>query len=214
MFEITSVICSELAAALPAEVVSVDYSLSPEAIPGTALRECTEVFEALAPGRFTLLGGDSAGGNIAAAEVLKLSRDPEAIMPGGVFLFYPLLDILDHESPAYKRFCWGYGLDHSEILAYVKAYDPDTTHWPDPLCSPIYGDVGKYPPTLMITAQFDPLRDQGKGFAKKLEAAGRSVRYKCIRGTIHGCACREGFDKARAEIVNEVEKFYELIKGA
>jgi acetyl esterase len=202
-----------MAALLPAEVVSVDYSLSPEAPPGTALRECHEVFEAISPGRFVIVGGDSAGGNMVAALVFRiLGENPNATLPHAVFMFYPLVDFLDDQSFSYKRYARGYGLNDHETVAYNKAYNPDRSQWKQPVFSPIYGDMSRFPPALIVTAHFDALRDQGRALAKKIEAAGRPVRYRCVKGTIHGYACREGFNNARAEALKEVKQFFDLIK--
>jgi acetyl esterase len=212
IFEATSVICADLASALNAEAIATDYSLSPEAPPGTALRECQAVFEALSPGRFVIVGGSSAGANMAAALICRIrGESATARLPDGVFMLYPVVDFLDDASFSYRRYARGYGMNDHEMFAYKRAYCPDTAQWGLPLVSPIYGDMAAFPPALVVTTQFDGLRDQGRALAKKIEAAGRPVRYKCLRGTIHGCACREGFANARAEAVEAVRGFFELL---
>jgi acetyl esterase len=85
------------------------------------------------------------------------------------------VDFLDGTSFSYQRYARGYGLNDHETIAFVKGYCPNESKWGLLLFSPLHGEMEKFPPTLVMTAQFDALRDQGRALAKKIEAAGRPV---------------------------------------
>jgi acetyl esterase len=209
----TDELSSAIATVLTAEVISVDYTLSPEASPGTALSQCYNVWKVTAPGRIAFVSGDSAGGNMAASLVFKIiTEDPTAKLPDGVVLFYPVTDLTDTKSFSWERFARGYGLDADEMKAYIKAYTQDEEQRKLPVFSPVYGDFERFPPSLVITCQFDILRDQGRVLADKIRKAGQSVRYRCLQGTIHACLGRPGLDGARADVMGELKSFCDLVK--
>jgi acetyl esterase len=213
LVEPTSLFCTELAKALDLEVVSVDYSVSPEAPPETALRECQAVFRALSPGRFTILGGDSAGANMVAGMLYRILEDePGTPLPDAIFMFYPVLDFTDYDTPSFHRFSKGFGLAEDETRAYIKGYQPDQSQWERPRFSPLFGNPKGFPPTLLLSSQFDVLRDHDLALARKIEAAGTPIRFKCMKGVIHGVSAREGFNQARANIIEEVRQFVDLVK--
>jgi acetyl esterase len=202
---------NELANAIPAEVIAIDYTVSPEAPPGLSIQECQTVWNAISPGRIAFIGGDSAGGNISSGLMFKLIENGN--LPVGLFLIYPASELHDL-TPAFsmKRFRRGYGMDDDEKAAYVSLYVPDKEMQTWPLYSAVEGDVSGWPLTLVITAQFDVLRDMGRKLAKKLQEVGKLVRYKCLQGAIHACVSRPGLDESRKEVVDEVKRFVDLLK--
>jgi acetyl esterase len=209
----TDALCADLALQLACEVVSVDYALSPEAGAGVALGQCLAVWRAVAPGRLALAAGDSAGGNLAACLVFAiLAADGRARLPDGLALLYPAADLTDTASFSYRRFGSGYGLDADEMAAYARLY-ADPARQRLPTVSPIFGDFARWPPSLVVTCQFDLLRDQGRALAAKIADAGHAVRYRCIEGTVHGCLTRPGMDAARSEILAEVKAFVDRLKA-
>jgi acetyl esterase len=136
-----------------------------------------------------------------------------SVLPAGVFLIYQAVE-LDHILSSFpmKRFRRGYGMDDDEKSAYVNLYVPDEELQKHPLYSVIDGDVSGWPPTLVVTAQFDDLRDQGRKLTKKLEEVGKFVRYKCLKGALHACASLAGLEESMAETFGEIKRFVELLK--
>jgi acetyl esterase len=201
---------TELARAVPAEVLALDYSLSPEAPPGAAIAEALAVWSALPRGRAVFVGGDSAGGSISAGLIFTLlARGMRA--PDGAFMIYPAAELRDMYAFSVRRYARRYGMDDDEKMAYVYLYTADERQQMSPEFSAVNGDVSEWPPTLVVTAQFDTLRDEGRKLAVKLLDAGKLVRYKCVEGTMHACVTRDGLDGARAEVVDEVRRFVEAV---
>jgi acetyl esterase len=196
-------LASRLAKEYNAEVISVNYSLSPEAAPRVALNEGYEVWKTASPGRKVLLLGDSAGGNLAAGLTLMImEKHSKEEWPIGTILFYPVLDLTRN----YRRFRCGYGLDSELMSAFIKAYVQDETLRNFPLFSPIYGDLKGFPPTLVIASQFDMLRDEAREFSDKLCQNGVSVIYHVMEGVLHGFITKEqGWEDAQ-------DRAYELVK--
>jgi acetyl esterase/lipase len=180
---------------------------------GGALSQCYTVWKAVSKDRFVLAAGDSAGGNMAAGLAFRiLEDDPNAKLPDAMLLLYPVTDLTDTDSFSCRRFASGYGLMAEGMKAYTRLY-ADEEQRKIPLFSPVFGDFSRFPPSLVITCQFDVLRDQGRALAVKIKEAGRPIRYRCLKGTIHGCANRRGLDNAREDLLNEVKAFVELLRS-
>jgi acetyl esterase len=206
-------VCGELVDWLSAEVLAVDYSRSPEAAPGVALDDCQIVWNSIPASRVVFFLGDSAGGNLAAGLIFKvLQEDPGARLPDGVILFYPVTDLVNLSYASYKRFERGYGLEFAIMRELIRAYVPDEGNRSQPVYSPINGNVSLFPPALVVTAQFDLLRDEGTAFAEKLRRAGRSVRYRCIEGTTHGFISKPDLKKIANQTKPEVQNFVNLLR--
>ena len=172
-------------------VVSVDYRLAPEHRFPAALDDAWAVTAWLAEhadevgGRPDALavGGDSAGGNLAAVCALR-ARDagiPVALQ----LLVYPVCDA-DLETQSYVELAEGYGLTAKAMAWFWDQYLPDGDRF-DPDASPLRAvDLGRVAPALVITADYDVLRDEGEAYAARLREAGVPVTLSRYEGLIHG----------------------------
>ena len=174
-------------------VVSVDYRLAPEhrfpaAVEDAYAATCwvAENAGSIAGDRNRIaVGGDSAGGNLAAVVALA-ARDRGA--PGLVYqyLVYPVAD-WPLETSSYRENAEGYLLSREMMAWFWDQYVPDETSRQDPLASPLRAaDLSRLPPAMVITAEYDPLRDEGEAYAVRLQAAGVPVEAKRYHGMIHG----------------------------
>jgi acetyl esterase len=183
----------EYAAAGPVAVVSVDYALSPEAKFPQALLECAAVVRFVAergaewgldPARI-LLGGDSAGGNLALATALLL-RDTGGPALKGVLANYPVSDSR-FDTPSYREFGGGgYGLNIERMAFYWNVYVPHEIDRLHPLAAPLRADLAALPPVMVLLAELDVLRSEGEALVAKLRAAGVPVETEIFAGTVHG----------------------------
>jgi acetyl esterase len=184
--------CRALASQSGAVIVSVDYRLAPEH------RFPAGVDDAIAATRWVLengasmgvdpenvaVGGDSAGGNLSALVSLALRGAPRA--PVFQLLIYPATD-LTRSMPSHRLFREGVFLPEKTILWFMERYLPDPSFETDPRASPFFApDLSGLPPALVLTAGFDPLRDEGRAYADRLRAAGVDVEYVCSEGSMHG----------------------------
>ena len=174
-------------------VVSVDYRLAPETkFPGPA-EDCYAATKWVAqnaasinvdPGRIAV-GGDSAGGNLAAA-ISLMARDRGGPPLALQLLVYPVTD-RDFSTESYIQNAEGYQLTRDSMVWYWEHYLKDDADAVNPYAAPLQAqDLRNLPPALVITAEYDPLRDEGEAYAHRLEAAG--VNTTCTRydGMIHG----------------------------
>ena len=174
-------------------VVSVDYRLAPDTkFPGpaedcfAATRWCSDHAAGLNadPSRLAV-GGDSAGGNLAAA-VSLMARDRGGPAIGFQLLVYPVTD-RNFDTVSYTDNADGYQLSRDGMIWYWDHYLASDADASNPYAAPQQaGDLSNLPPALVITAEYDPLRDEGEAYGKALEAAG--VPTTCTRydGMIHG----------------------------
>jgi acetyl esterase len=182
----------ELAVTGEVAVINVDYALSPEARFPQAVHECAAVVRHVAahaaawgidPARI-MLGGDSAGGNLALATALAL-RDGADPTLAGLLCAYPVTDA-DFDTPSYHEFAEGYGLTRAAMQAYWTLYLRDPADRLNPLAAPLRGDLRGLPPTLLQLAELDVLRSDGERMAAALEQAGVAVTLETYAGMLHG----------------------------
>jgi acetyl esterase len=185
-------VCRALASRAGAVVVSVDYRLAPEhrfpAGPEDAIAATRWVLENAASlgidPSAVAVGGDSAGGNLAAVVALALRGAPLA--PAFQMLIYPVTD-MTRSLPSHRLFRAGFTLPEPTILWFRERYLPDVSFETDPQASPLFAkDLSGLPPALVVTAGFDPLRDEGRAYADRLREAGVEVEYVCSQGSMHG----------------------------
>jgi acetyl esterase len=188
-------ICRNLAAGAGCVVASVDYRLAPEHPYPAAPEDCllatrwcvAHAAELGADPARVILGGDSAGGNLAAVTALRL-RDAGGPKLLGQLLLYPVTDWHQPGWPSYAENAEGYGLTRATMEWFWGHYVPRpeglTRH---PHVAPIHApDLAGLPPALVTTAEYDPLRDEAEAFAAKLAAAGVPVACSRWLGLNHG----------------------------
>lgn len=185
--------CRQLANAARIAVVAVEYRKAPECKAPIAVEDCYAALRwvlarseelGVDPARIGVVG-DSAGGNLAAV-VAQLARDAGIDLKCQV-LTYPAVDAT-LSSPSIKENATAPILGEKEMRwfygHYLDGADVDAT---DPRISPIYArSFAGLAPAFVATAEFDPLRDEGEAYAKKLEAAGVPVQCKRYAGVFHG----------------------------
>lgn len=200
--------CRRLAVAGECAVLSVDYRLAPETIfPGAVLdayaatRWAFEHAELLNidPAKIAV-GGDSAGGNLAAV-VAQMAQDSGEFSVALQVLIYPMTD-QSREYPSYERNESGYMLTRKALHWFMDNYIPDPRDRTDPRASPMLREsLEGLPPALVISAEFDPLVDENEAYAHRLKQAGVPTDYVCFAGMIHPFFTLGGVveDAAKAE---------------
>ena len=187
--------CRYLCETVGCVVASVGYRLAPEHKYPLPLTDCVTalqwaVDQAAIVGidpQIITIGGVSAGANLAAA-VAFIARSEGGPAIGFQVLEIPLLD-LTLSQPSVVEFAEGYGLTRAALEQTVVDYLDDPTDALDALASPLLArDFSGLPPALIMTAEFDPLRDQGAQFATRLRAAGIEVELCQWDGHVHGAA--------------------------
>lgn len=174
-------------------VVSVDYRLAPEAPWPAAVEDCVaatrwaaeHVAELGGDPQRLAVAGDSAGGNLAAV-VAQLCRDEGGPTLVAQLLIYPATDMTDGDYPSREQNAEGYFLTAEDVHWFGDQYagaDGDRTH---PRLSPLHGALAGLPPAVVVTAEFDPLRDEGEAYATALADAGVSVLHHRFDGMVHG----------------------------
>jgi acetyl esterase len=184
----------ELASAIPATVVFVDYAPSPEQAFPVAIEQAYEALRWMAANAEELsidpmrlaIAGDSAGGAVAAAVTLMAKERGGPAIRAQV-LFYPVTDA-DFETPSYRAFAEVKALTRDAMRWFWDAYVPDPAARRNPLAAPLQASLEQLsglPPALVITGENDVLRDEGEAYAHKLMDAG--VRVTAVRylGTVH-----------------------------
>jgi acetyl esterase/lipase len=190
-------VCATLAEATGHTIVSVDYALAPENPYPIGLQDCytaaKEIFQNIgllgaAPEDITLIG-DSAGGNLAAV-VSLMARDKGEFKPKRQILIYPAT-YHDHSIHSPFRSVQENGEDFiltaERIEDYMDLYVPDKAARKTPYVAPLIADdLSAQPKTLIITSEYDPLRDEGEAYGKRLRSFGNEVRIFQMKEALHG----------------------------
>jgi acetyl esterase len=129
------------------------------------------------------VGGDSAGGNLAAV-VCQLARGQGLALPACQVLIYPATDFT-LDTPSHRELEHGHIIPRDRIVWYAQQYLRSEADKLDERASPIRGEMRGLPPALIITAGFDPLRDEGHRYAEALRKSGTDVQYQEYEGQIH-----------------------------
>ena len=185
--------CRLLADVTGCVVVAVDYRLAPEHPFPAAVEDSLAAYRwvqehhaelGTEAGRVGVMG-DSAGGNLAAV-VAQVTRTGEVPAPVAQCLVYPGTDA-HLDAPSHKLFGEGFFLTREGMEWFRAHYLPDPDDWDSPLASPLLEpDLSGVAPAVVVTAGFDPLRDEGRAYADRLAEAGVSVRYRCYDDMVHG----------------------------
>jgi acetyl esterase len=186
-------VCRSLAKRTPCVVVSVDYRRSPEAKFPVPLDDCEAALRWLVeharelqvePSRIAI-GGDSAGGNLAAGLAIRL-RDKGGPPVAFQLLIYPVTD-RSVGTESYREFATGYGLTRANMQWFWDCYLTATAERDHPEVSPLRAKSLKgLPPAFVLTAHSDVLRDEGEEYAKRLHEAGVPVECVRFRAVNHG----------------------------
>ncbi len=187
-------VCRELCGAVGMVVVSVDYRLSPEHKYPDAADDCVAVTQWLAANARAIngdasrlaVGGDSAGGNLAAVVAQRL-RDEKGPTLAAQLLIYPVARVDGEMTKSMVENAEGYFLETASMKYFINHYLKSPADAKQPGASPLLAkDLSGLPPALVITCEFDPLRDEGEDYGNKLKAAGVPTTISRYDGTIHG----------------------------
>jgi acetyl esterase len=185
--------CEKVAHDTKCTVVSIEYRLAPEHKFPTAIEECYVatkwIYEqakelGLDDTRFAIMG-DSAGGNIAAV-VTHLTREKKEIPISLQVLIFPMTSFAI-QSVSKQKFANGYFLTKESLDLFEKHYLRSKSDVTNPLASPLLkDDLHDLPPAFVLTAEYDPLRDEAEAYVQKLVESGVEVWSKRYSGMIHG----------------------------
>ncbi|MFC7234717.1 alpha/beta hydrolase [Halosegnis marinus] len=185
-------ICRELADRVPAVVLAADYRLAPEHPFPAGLDDCVAAYE-WAREHADAFGGDtdrvsvagtSAGGNLAAG-VARRCRDGGLPAPERQALLYPMVDD-DFDRPSYRENADGPLLTRDAVEHFWGEYVRSPVDRANPYVAPLRGDASGLAPATVVTAGFDPLRDEGTAYAEALAGAGVAVDHRHYPSMCHG----------------------------
>ncbi len=211
--------CRMLARGSGCVVISVDYRLAPEAVYPAAAEDAFAAFQWVVENAASLgvdagriaLGGDSAGGNLSAVASI-MARDAGGPTPALQVLIYPGVD-MTRSMPSQVLYNEGFYLTGDMIDWFLGNYlsKPEQAHqWQ---ASPLFlPDCAGLPPAHVITAGFDPLRDEGDAYAKRLADAGVPVDHRCEQSLVHGFmnmgGASNGCRRAVARIASDLRRAF------
>jgi acetyl esterase len=187
-------LCRALARGSGAVVVSVDYRLAPEHPFPAAVEDAHLALEWVVRNaddlggdvRRLAVGGDSAGGNLATVVALRARK--EQLPVAFQVLFYPSTDLSRTDYPSYQQYGQDHWLTTQAVEMFRGFYVPDPRQWRHPEVSPLLApeeDLRLLPPALVMTPGCDPLRDEGRAYADRLQALGVPVTYRLEPELIH-----------------------------
>ncbi len=185
--------CRALANYAQIAVVSVDYRLAPEHPYPAAIDDAYDATRWVAqnghrlgfdPARIAV-GGDSAGGNLAAATAIR-ARDRGEFSIGYQMLIYPMIEPERFDSPSYCEYADNVNLTRDALIWFWDQYAPKGTARKLPDLCPREASAEGLAPAFVLVAECDPLRSEGEAYAEHLRAAGVAVSFQCVSGLIHG----------------------------
>ena len=186
------VLCRQLSNFAKCAVFSVDYRLAPENPFPAAINDCILATQWIHTHAQSLkinpekiaVGGDSAGGNLAAVTCISL-KNSNSFKPCFQLLIYPMIDTHGQFESLTKN-GQGYLLTKDSVEYFLNHYLPDPAMRNDWRVAPLLADLSDLPPAFVMTAGYDPLRDEGLAYADKLSASGVATQYLCFERQIHG----------------------------
>lgn len=215
-------VCRFLAEVGRLRVLAVEYRLAPEHPFPAAVRDATAAFHFArtraatlgADPRAVALGGDSAGANLAAVTAYLCARSGGPT-PDRLLLFYPPCDAVNR-SASRDLFAEGFLLTDADIRWFQDHYIPSDRDYGDPRASILLADdLTGMPPTYLVTAGFDPIRDEGEMFARRLAEAGVPVALRRQPNLVHGFVNMIGLSaRCRAAVAEAVTALRQSFAGA
>lgn len=211
--------CTSLAVALDLPVLAVDYRLAPEHPFPAAPEDCIAAarWAATNPDRLgrTVTSlvpcGDSAGGNLAIVVSMALRDQPASVPVLAQWAIYPAADPAGH-YPSFREFSEGYLLTRSDMDWFTDCYRADKQDW---RYAPLLKDQAGMPPSLILTAGLDPIRDQGRAYAAALVAAGVETVFREAAGNIHGfISLRKAIPSSQADVTEAIAVMKRIIEEA
>jgi acetyl esterase len=203
-------------------VVSVEYRLAPEhkfpaavddAYAATGWVAENAVRLKIDPTRIAV-GGDSAGGNLSAVVSLK-ARDEGKEFPIYQVLIYPPTDLSMHSTESISKFSEGYFLTGADMVWFGDLYFEKSQDRHVPYASPLLApDLSNLPPALIITSEFDPLRDEGEAYGQRLKKSGVPVKISRYAGMIHDFIRMDGVISRAKDAIDEIaSSLSEIFQG-
>ncbi len=214
-------VCRALAKESGAVVISVDYRLSPEHKFPAAVDDAQAATQWVAAhaeslgidARRIAVGGDSAGGNMATVVAMRC-RDAGGPALAGQVLLYPVTDLSSFDTASHRELGEGYFLTGGAMDWFTGHYLASADHKRHSEVSPLLApDVSGLPPALVITAEFDPLRDEGEAYAERLKKAGVPVTVSRYPGMIHGFVSMRGVLSGGRQGIAETAQFLRSMRG-
>ncbi len=195
-------------------VVSLEYSLSPEIKFPHAHEECydavswiTRHLDQIQSGAKSIyLVGDSAGGNLVVSTIYEVDTEVRKMISHMI----PVYPAIDGQKQYYSNeaYAKGYYLTAKAMAQFTEAMLTDEAQLADRRMSPILLDtVEHFPKTFIITADYDPLRDQGEAYAAKIKSEGADVRLKRFHGTVHAFFGLKGFGSRGVTAIDDIARF-------
>jgi len=208
-------VCRAIAKGSGLVVISVDYRLAPEHKFPAAVEDSYAVTVWVAQNaarlgidaRCIAVGGDSAGGNLATVVAMRCRNAGGPALVSQV-LIYPATDLSSFETDSHRDFAEGYFLTRAAMKWFTGHYLPSADVASDPEASPLLAmNLSSLPPALVITAEFDPLRDEGEAYAERLRQAGVPVTVSRYPGMPHGFVSMRGVLAGGRQATDEVAEF-------
>lgn len=208
-------LCRKLSKNSKAVVVSVDYRLAPENPFPAGLNDIYNVLQWVHKNAKVINGdpnricvaGDSAGGNLSAA-VSQLARDKSGPHISCVILIYPSTNIYELNTKSWSYFGMDYNLTKENTEKFISLYAPRPEERKSNYASPLLSMNFKgLPDTLIITAEFDPLRDEGEDYGNRLRNAGVNAVSTRYKGVTHGFVSMDNITKKADEAINEISVY-------
>lgn len=214
-------VCRRLCSRSEHIVVSVDYRLAPEHKFPAAVEDSLAATRWVADNAPSVNGdperisvaGDSAGGNLAAV-IARRTREEGGPQLAGQVLIYPVTYQVGPDTASRKENAEGYFLTREDMAYYGGHYFASVEDAKSTDASPANaGDLSGLPPALLITAEYDPLRDEGEDYARSLKAAGVPVRLTRYDGMIHGFLNFYGVTERSDEVADEASEWLKQLSG-
>ena len=214
--------CQALAERCQVNVLAVDYRLAPEHPYPAAQEDClaaaewaAQRLEDLGPNNGAMvIAGDSAGGNLTAVTCLGLSDPARAVLAGAVTI-YPAVDHYESGWLSYTERARARPLTFNIMRWFWDTYLAGRTPAEAMAARPIHSDrLHALPPLFNITAEFDPLRDEGRAFAKAAVAAGVATRSRHFERAAHGFACSSGPNRDHRSFLDDLAMWLDELPAA